>query len=258
MAKIENIENSDTTSTVTTDRGTRKFSTGRVQTDTPDRVDDYAPNTTRTAKFDVDVSQSNSSQRVVQGVSGERAGCCIRIIGQDIDGNWARCADNEMAGMSSVIVQDGTDAQEQGFSIQDLSPDKLLEMVGNMSASLANLVTPTFSAIESLEDIPKFFAELMAYFTGQQLADKLEQTKRAALLQAEMVKEHNKRVYKKLEEIHGKEVAAAKYAWVLTSTQMVSLSSDGKPINYNVDRQTLFENGLKNPNQLFAAQTRVC
>ena len=131
-------------------------------------------------------------------------------------------------------------------------------MVSNMSASLANLVTPTFSAIESLEDIPKFFVELGAYFTGQQLADKLEQTKRAALLQAEMVKEHNKRVYKQLEEIHGKEVAAAKFAWVLTSPQMVSLSSDGKPINYNMDRQTLFENGLKNPNQLFAAETRVC
>lgn len=258
MAKIEHIENSDSTSKVTTDRGTRTFSPGRVQTDTPDRIDDYAPNSTRTAKVDVDVMQSNSAQRVVAGASGERVGQRVVFIGDDIEGNWARCADNELAGTASIVVQDGTDAQSQGFSIADIIPDSITKLVSNMSSSLADLVTPAFSPIESEKDLAVFFSQLGAYFTGQQLADKLEQSKRAALLMVEMAKENNKRVYKKLEEIHGKEVAAAQFSWILVSPQMVSLSSDGKPVTYNVDRQTAFENIMKNPNQLFAAESRVC
>lgn len=237
------------TTTVTTNGVQQTFGTSEYTTVTPLTSTTYTQGNLLQMGTSRNVDIVGNSQENYAG-RGITCDYSIKVVGNPeiFTGLAQMGADKELAGLISVILQEGDDRKTAAPRIlQGVDPKQL---VSNLSSSYQSTVPLDLPPIRKLSDIGVAFAKLGAWTAGLTAADAAYQAAKAAEI---TIEQQQRRMQNNIN------AQIEQYGEVFDTSKLLasSTATDVNQGNYNITKQVVMENYLPNQDALLAHQKNI-
>lgn len=241
---------SDGTNTIVKTNGIeQKFSTNEYTLNSPLTSTTYTQGNLLQMGVSRNVEIIGNSQENYAG-RGVTCDYSIKVIGSPeiFTGVAQMGADKELAGIISLILQEGDDRKTAPQkSIQGINPK---EIVSNLSSNYQSSIPINYPPIRKLSDIPLAAARVIGWATALNVADMQHQASVAAEL---TIEQQQRRIQNNIDAM------TSKFGEMFDKTTISAapIASDTKQGDYNITKQVLFDNYYPHQDSLIAFQKNI-
>lgn len=197
---------------------------------------------------------SGNVQRVCAG-NGETSEYKIKIVGSPemFAGQDQRAADYALNDLKALMLQPGDSRKEGGLG--ELASIDFQRAVSSMTTSMTNSFTPQIPQINRLQDLPMFTAYLGTWIGTVSAGNAAYQAVCAGELEVERQLAQKAETIKRLKKQYGQDFDVES----LLSGGTPTPSTESNPnAQFNITRQTVYENYIPNLPKLLLAENNIC